>query len=137
MGQALIGRHPQHPASGGEMRSQGLAPILQMAPTLRFEQSLIRLDQDVGIDQAASPPPAPVQHQEITEDAELQDPEAASSRQPKVLPDVPVRGREVAIEEPAAALKHQYAVALLRKSHGGDAAAEPGSDDDEVVGDGR
>src|SRR3990172_4599210 len=115
------------------MRSQGLAPILQMAPTLRFEQSLIRLDQDVGIDQAASPHPAPVQHQEITEDAELQDPEAASSRQPKVLPAVPVRGREAPTEDPAAAFQPHYAVALLRKSRGGRPAAEPGSDDDEVV----
>ena len=78
--------------------------------------------------------PRAVQHEDVPEGADLEDAVTTEARRPEVAGQLPGAAGEVVVGKAPPALQHRDPVALLRQPHGGDAAAEAGTDDDVVVG---
>src|SRR5262245_14360252 len=101
-----------------------------MSPGGRVERRGIPLHEDVGLTQAATAHTRAVKDEDVLERADLENSVAANGGRPEIAPEVPVAPGEVAILEAAAPLQDHDPIALLRQSHGGDAAAEARADDD-------
>ena len=129
---ARIGRDAEHPAGGVVVGTEQGLPVGQVAPGRCGEHLVPRRHQHVGIAQAAAADARAVQHEDVAEGADLQNPEAAERGGPERLPDVPVGAGKVLVAEALAPLEHMHPVALFGEPKRRDAAAEPGADDDEI-----
>src|SRR5215212_10489883 len=68
------------------------------------------------------------------EDADLQDPMRTQSREPEILPELPVGPGEILIFEAFPFFEHEDGIAFFGESHRGDASPKARADDDVIVG---
>ncbi len=108
-------------------------PVGQVSPAGRVEQFVVRFHEHAGVNQAATTDAAAVQYHHVVEQRELLDTETAQGGGPEIGADVPVGWGEIGVPVAFAAFQHQYVVAFFGQAHGGNAAAEAGADDGEIV----
>ena len=126
-------RDAEHPLGGVVVRGERLLPVVERGPLRVLEEPLRRPVEGVRVAEAAAPDAAAGQDRDVLENRHPEDPAQPEPRRPEVAAAVPGRVRELVVLEPAPALEHRDAVALLGEAERGHAAAEPGPDHDPVV----
>jgi hypothetical protein len=114
---------------GGQL----VTPVGDRAPLRVGVERVERLVERVGVDQRAAADTRPRHDQHVAEHVEALDPVAADLRGEEVLAHVKGRRGEVVVLEAGTGLEDSDRVALLGEPQSGDAAAEPGPDDENVV----
>lgn len=124
---------PEHPTRLVVVRIQLTLPVRDGTPLRVLEELRRRLVQRVGVVERASADACPRHHQHVGQQMDTLDAVAAERRSPQVLTQTPTGLGQFVIGEPSAGFQHRHPVALLDGPQRGNAAAEPGADDQYVV----
>ena len=127
----------EHPLGLVVVRRQLVAPVGDVAPLGVVVERRQRLVERVGVDQGPAADARAGHDHRVADRVDALDAVAAQGRGPQVGLDVEGAGGEVGVLEAGTRLDDTDLVALLGQSQRGDRAAEAGSDDQDVVVEGR
>ncbi len=114
------------------VRRQLPAPVGDVAPLRIGEEGVVRLEENRGVPQGAAPDPGEGEDERLAEKVDALDAAHPQRRHPQEPSQVPVAVGVVVRPEASPRLEDPDPVALLRQAEGGDAAAEPAADDQNV-----
>ncbi len=124
---------PEHAPGGGVMGSQLSSPVGEVAPGRGGEEGVVLgLLEHAPVDQGAAAHADAGQRGQVAQEGHPERAPEAEGGGPEPAAQVPGGAGEVVRAEPGALLEHEDPVALLDETEAGDAAAEPGPDDDEI-----
>jgi len=132
-GVAGIGDHPEHPLGLLVVRAELIPPVSDVRPLLVGEERFHRLVQRVGVDQRTATHAGAGENQHVPQLVDALNTKAAELGRPEKAPQVPGRLAELVVGETATGFQDTDPVALLGESQGGNAPAEPRTDDQDVV----
>ena len=123
----------EHPLRLLVVRHQFGAPVGDVGPLLIGEERLGRHIQRVGVVQRSATDAGAGQDHHVAQQVDALDAVHAQFRRPQELAQIPRRLGEILVGEPPTGLENSDAVALLGEPQRGDTAAEPRTDDEDVV----
>ncbi len=133
VGERRVGDHAQHPLRLLVVRHQLAAPVGDVAPLLVVEERIRRHVQRVGVIQRPAAHAGAGQDHHVFQRVDPLNAVAAQSGRPQKFAQVPRRLGELVVGVTPAGLQNAYAVTLVGQPQRADTAAEPRTDDQDVI----
>ena len=100
-------------------------PVLEPLPLWVVPDMIGRLEEGIGIDQAAAANADAVEDERLPQQAHSENPTATEIREPEGFADVPVGARKISRSPPFALFEDRDGMAFLSQTVSGDGTSEP------------